>query len=733
MICKNCGLEVIGENAVFCNNCLRPLESEPADVSSESEQVYMDLDQSKSDSIAESEEDSLDVADPIDFIMNQSNYETDEPDKGKPGSGTPMETISSKDDAGDKFGALDIQHDMGSSMAPESYGASVKTETEKPPVTPPSQGGPGGTQSHTPIFESDSGESLTATEKIKASEIKGEIKPASAEENPFESKKPVDNPFESKKSTESSLEANKPEVNPFDSKKSTESPFESEKSEENPFESKKPAKKPAEAHDSTEQSFEPSFSVDLPKVARSKGVVLLSGETLTFTGGTKIFPGDEVQVGDRVYEVRPKPKNNNLLYGIIGGAAAILVIAVLIFGGFLSFGGGKLIGVLMGDGGYPLSGQVIRVVEANKTSTTNEAGFFIFEGLNSGLYTVQYLVDGEMVSEERIAVVDNEATTITLYETQSESSAPDTPQARTPKPAVTTQTNEKTQDKALGVVKLSLSPSDATAFLDDKPMGKGSNSYNLKPGKYVLSIKKRGYETQSRNITVKDGKTASYQFALKKPSKSRTKTDGELAYENEAAGNYHEALRYYDKILSKNSKDVGAIMGKARCYRGQNLTDKAVTYYTQAAGIAGNKGDVATQIDALSAIIEIRPNTMTAYSGRGDVYYSQKQYLKAANDYESVVQMDKRNLGIIYKLGNSYYYAHKYANALAAYQAAEELNFADPKAQVCQAKTYLMMGDQKNMKKAYERCKEFTTYAARLEFKSDPDWQKVLDALGVSE
>lgn len=62
---------------------------------------------------------------------------------------------------------------------------------------------------------------------------------------------------------------------------------------------------------------------------------------------------------------------------------------------------------------------------------------------------------------------------------------------------------------------------------------------------------------------------------------------------------------------------------------------------------------------------------------------------------------------------------------------AEEVNFADPRAHVNQAKTYLMLGDKKNMKKSYEKVEQFASYAARLEFKNDPGWQKVLEELGV--
>lgn len=494
--------------------------------------------------------------------------------------------------------------------------------------------------------------------------------------------------------------------------------------------------------DKNSRGFAPSISVsqpstdkipaiDMPRVARSKGIILLSGENLVLTGGTKVFPGDEVRIGERLFEVRPQVKNRAKTMGIIAVAAVLLAVITAYIGGFIPLSNGQLIGVVMGNSGTRhLPDREVRLVEKNRSVTTDQAGFFMFDNLESGLYTIQLLEDGEPVSEERIAVIDNEITTFTLFESKPVSYTPT--ETRSPPKAVTKQAQVEMKID-YGTIKLSVSPRNAGVYLDDKPMGTGSKNYNVNPGKYVLSVKKKGYKTKSRNITVKAGKALSYDFTLSKSSKTKKKSDGELAYENERDGNYHEALRYYDKVLAKNSRDLRAIQGKARCFRAQGLIDKAVTHYSQTAAVAAKKGDAATQIEALTAIIEIRPKTMTAYTTRGDIYFEQGEYLQAAGDYETVIKLDRRNLGAIYKLGNSYYSAHEFNNAIDAFKAAEELNFADPKAQVYQAKTYLMMGDKKNMKKAYERCKELSTFAARLEFKSDPDWRKVLDALGVDE
>ncbi|MEE9553497.1 MAG: tetratricopeptide repeat protein [candidate division Zixibacteria bacterium] len=661
MICKNCGMDNIAEDTIFCGGCQQPLADGSAVPSAGSDSGYP-YPENDSTPSSEYDDDKLDLSDPIDFIMNSGQ---DAPCLEKSEEEPPrQETSLGEPDANsdDDFDLFKIETDMGSSS---DFDAPVQPEPKKPDFSSPS----------TPVYD----EQPTVGIKTAA--------PITREVNEVSATKKI--------KLENKTNKLVPSV-----------------SMSQPGTKKIPA-------------------IDMPRVARSKGIILLSGENLVLTGGTKVFPGDEVRIGERLFEVRPKLNNRTKTIGIIAAAAVIFALFVAYFGGFIPLGNGQLIGIVMGSSGNRhLPNRVVRLVENNKSVTTDQAGFFMFDGLASGLYTIQLLEDGQPVSEERIAVIDNEITTFTLFESKPISYKPNKSQ-----PAVKVEKASAPVKREIdhGILKLSVSPGDSKAYLDDKSMGKGSNNYNVKPGKYILSVKKKGYKTKSRNITVKAGKTRSYDFALSKVSKGKKKTDGELAYQNEVSGNYHEALRYYDKVLAKNSKDLWAIQGKARCFHAQGFSDKAVTYYSQAAAVAAKKGDTAAQIEALTAIIEIRPNTVTAYTARGDLFFEQNDYTEAANDYETVVKLDRRNLGALYKLGNSYYYDHDYDNAIDAFVAAEELNFADPQAQVYQAKTYLMMGDKKNMKKAYQRCKELSTYASRLEFKNDTDWQKVLDALGVDE
>ena len=129
----------------------------------------------------------------------------------------------------------------------------------------------------------------------------------------------------------------------------------------------------------------------------------------------------------------------------------------------------------------------------------------------------------------------------------------------------------------------------------------------------------------------------------------------------------------------------------------------------------------------------MNPKNFTIYLSRGDLMYSSGDYARAADDYGKVITLDKRNLKVYYKLGNSYYKDGKYTDALQAFKGAEEVNFADPKAQYYLALTYHALDDKKNTKKSYEKFKELASYSTSIEFEKDPEWKKVLEYLEVGK
>lgn len=678
MFCHKCGTEIISSEASFCVNCREPLLIIPSDPekqppASEPRDANQESCPTSVNLEFGDDDEALKMSDPIDFLMQES---AEEPSiSGDPPNASSTDKLETGNDEdmnilmGGAGSGSPLEINSPQKELPGPAVATIKQQSEEN-ESPPLLNLPRQT-------DFNEGENIVATTKIKLDDT-----------SKFE------NQDLNSKSGTTKLRELKPLPDPS--------------------------------------------GLDLTKIKRSNRVAYLSGNSLTLSGGPKISAGDEILVGENAYEVRLKPRDKNSLYAIIGSSVLAIFITLYFLGAFNSSPYGNLVGIVVGPDDRPLAEQEVRIKEAGAKIKTNNAGFFVFNNLPAGIYTVEYLIDEEVVGEERITVLGDKTSTIRVSESGFEpiSSLETAPASDRKSPAAEKKTESSNLTSSRGknepgAVKLTLKPAGVRAYLDGKPMGVGSNTYRVRPGRYLLSVKKSGYRPQSKNITVKSGKTFSYSFTLKKDSSLDKKTDSEIAYENEVAGRYSEAQKYYERILQKNPSDVSALLGKARCLKNRNMHDSALSCFMEAGKIASDRGDTETQYDALTGIIGMNPNNFTVYLKRGDLLYSKGDYSRAAENYQKVITLDRRNLKAYYKLGNSCYRDGRYGEALEAFKGAEELHFADPKAQYYLAITYHALEDHKNTKKSYEKFKELASYSTSIEFKKDPEWKKVLEYLGV--
>jgi tetratricopeptide (TPR) repeat protein len=189
-------------------------------------------------------------------------------------------------------------------------------------------------------------------------------------------------------------------------------------------------------------------------------------------------------------------------------------------------------------------------------------------------------------------------------------------------------------------------------------------------------------------------------------------------------------LAKYAEIARSEPNNVECLFGQARCYRAKANTGEALSCYLKAARIAGDKNDSQIQLQALSGVLEINPNYLTALYGRGLIYMDQGNYTQAAQDFSKVIEIDSRHLNAHYKLAEAFFKSQDYAAALQTYEKTSNLNFTDPKPIAYMAETYLAMGDLKNVKKYYEKFDKSADAPTRNRFNSDPEWQRVKTAIG---
>jgi tetratricopeptide (TPR) repeat protein len=705
MKCEHCGAENNFDWATFCKNCQQPLQTRLHDNIAIDSQSNHPLESDPATAAQKAISDDNDkieigVSDPMDYIMGSSSIKSRSDFSAR-------ETIEPDPEPVDSEMTLYRDQDVKLSIAESGSNPKVMVETLK-----------------------NNMKIIAETNKIQSSEEVVDLQ--TPEEAVIENSTAIDDEPQAEPVVEKISDpepVKKPEI---EDKAKIKNEFSQPQATE-------PTSVPVrhEVHEQHEPRPEARLiESPLSEIKSSRGVIYYTGKHLKVTGGIKVSLGDEININGKVFDVKRAPSRSPLLYIGISAAAAIIFFVGLL----LMNGSSKEIGQLVGtiNNGItcqPLSRQAVKIVELHRTVTTSQAGFFIFDDVPAGIYTVQAQTSDGSKMEDRITVLKGQISTVALRETQ------DKPQPIITEPApVNTEPVEAAKPvddikTGKGLLKLSLSPTTAAAYIDGKPMGVGSNSYKINPGSYTLTVKKAGYEGTSQTIVIDPDKTLSLKIALSEENQAAAlnKSSGEMAYESEIAGNFANAMKYYEDALSKDPRDVGALLGKARCAKESGLADNALACFMQAAKLAGDKGDVTSQIAALTGVIELKPNTFTAYSSRGELYYGIGKYDQAVDDFSKVIEMDNRNLGAYYKLGNCFYKTQNYQDALKAYLAAQELNFADPKAEACLAKTYLAMGDKKNLKKSYEKFKDLASYSTRLEYKKDPEWQKVLASLGEKE
>lgn len=474
-------------------------------------------------------------------------------------------------------------------------------------------------------------------------------------------------------------------------------------------------------------------------LAKQRGVAYISGNTIKLTGGVKASAGDEITIGDKLVELKEKPPDKVRLYAGIGGGILFLFLLLIICSSGKTPNKGQIVGILKNqESGELIVGATVKIKELGKSTRTNNAGFFIFDLIPPDIYTVEAQVPSPFEDEkygllsERISVIKNHTSTVSFSIPEYGIPVSDEFELREYSQPETMQEIQAPQETKYGFLKLKLSPSKAQVYLDGEYIGKGSQTFKIPVGKHKVTVKHNGYKNLAKNVNIKDNQISSDSFKLAEEKVARKvleKTDEELATELEEAGQYSQALTIYNKVLEKDDENIEALMGTARCYYAKGDKDNALSAYLKAAKIAGDRNDKPTQLGALSGVLEINPNYLTARYTRGSIYFNQGEYYRAAQDFSKVIEIDSRHLNAHYKLGEAYFKSQNYPAAIQTYQQTQNLNFADAKPFAYMAEAYLAMGDTKNAKKYYKEFEKNADLVTKNRFESDPEWQKVKQAL----
>jgi tetratricopeptide (TPR) repeat protein len=109
---------------------------------------------------------------------------------------------------------------------------------------------------------------------------------------------------------------------------------------------------------------------------------------------------------------------------------------------------------------------------------------------------------------------------------------------------------------------------------------------------------------------------------------------------------------------------------------------------------AYNAGDKAAARTAFQEAAAANPDLIMAHSMLGDLYREEKEYAKAAEQYDSLTKLDPYTANNFYRLGVSLHLIPQLQQAAAAYLKALELDPKDWKTNMNLGLVYMVLGDK---------------------------------------
>jgi len=512
-----------------------------------------------------------------------------------------------------------------------------------------------------------------------------------------------------------------------------------------------PPKKAAQA--STEDpSTPPPAPEDIPEVRpqmaqRVRGVAYFTKSFIQITGEQELHQDDELTINGRNYLLKPKKVSNKVLFGALGPLAAVLIFWVAaMFVSDANTGEGRVIGIVLDENQQPvLLGAAVRFPDVGKVYKANAQGFFKTDPMESGSMKVEFLYEDEVVGEDYATVVDGQITTIALIPNLPESepppqaSAPQKPAqvAKAPQPgkssADQTASSKKSSAPKWSKLALEANVNNAKLSVDGSVLGAGNLIYSrLKPGDHTYTVSKEGFEAAEGTFTLKAGETKSLAvFLVPATASAKRAVYNEQDFYHSAVnnlqlGNYQTALEDLDQAIAKSPSYVKAYTKRAGIYESQGKSQAAHDDYIRAAEILRFQRNFNESASVYNKAIEIDPESIGGYLGRGSLYLERGEDIAALTDFDMVVRLDKRNLQGHVGLGEVRYNQGSYKKAVKHFKDARSIAPKDPAIHQYLMLAYLGEGNIKQVNKSYEKYLKYASEEEANNMKTDPEFSAVM-------
>jgi tetratricopeptide (TPR) repeat protein len=473
------------------------------------------------------------------------------------------------------------------------------------------------------------------------------------------------------------------------------------------------------------------------QVVMSKGVAYLDGNTIRMTGGIKLHPGDQIKVGEKEFILQTRQRKRKPLYLLL----FILLVGVVLVSSLLLKGksAGRLIGIVLDEKSkLSLSNAEIQINEVGKMVRSNQLGFFMFDFVPSGSYTLQTDLKGYQTVKDNVTITKNQATTITiLLSPKYLSGLPDkSSEGIAPSEGSATEnvTSEGTSaEERYGAINIESNVSEPVVMVDDRILGTGNKVYKkISMGKHSLRITKEGYQDWTQKIEVKHEKTLNLKIDLSETEAVVPQTPEDwlaLAQSQMDSQDFASAVNSYTQALTLNPRSSEAFLGRGLVYDQLNDRAKACEDLNKAAEYFASEKKYNQAINCYTRLLAFNDRDLGSLYNRGLCYLKSDHYEKSISDLEKTIELDNKFFSGYLNLGEAYYRSGNYEASLENYKKAKKLNPESPQVYAGMAFAYFAKGEKSSAKKSFKKFEELSTYIDRERMKQDPEWRKLLQGI----
>jgi len=501
-----------------------------------------------------------------------------------------------------------------------------------------------------------------------------------------------------------------------------------------------------------------------PKMAgRGKGIAYYYRNYIQLAGEQDIFPNDDLTVGDRSYQLKPKKIKPAYLFG---GAAAVFVLVLLIiasqFVGNAGPGAGAIVGMALDEYAQPyVRGATIRFPDLGKSFKSNPEGFFITDPLPSGSHKIEYLVDGVVVRTDYATIAGDKISTISLapgqestehsqiesepvqvaqvpeqsqFEpVQPEAARPTTTTSQKTKSKKSSSTSGKSSKPSTGKVTLTANVEGARLELDGTVMGAGNLTYSrIKTGVHGYVVSADGYHPVEGDFKLTGGENHTLAVALEPLTEAEKRaafTAEDFFYSGNNAlrkGSYKAAVTDFTEAINRDPGYADAWFHRGKALAAAKEFKQAAPDFHRAGEIyrmANRNGDAITCFtEAMSADKKL----VAAYLGRAETFLAQGEEIAAVADYKQTIKLDKRNFQAHYGMGQARFKQGQYKSAIDHFKDARSLEPNNPNVYAYLMLSHLARDDVKKVQKTFDKFAKVATEEQMNQFVSNQKYAAVV-------